>query len=79
LTARPTRFARIAYTLVWPGLGHFLDGRGRRGALFALWGLGITVAFIPAFAFPRPLLFLELAAVAGLATADVLRAPRSVV
>jgi hypothetical protein len=75
---RPTRIARVAYTLVWPGLGHLLDRRPMRGAVFAVWTLAVAISLMPAFAFPRPLLVLELAVVAALATVDVLRDARRV-
>ena len=79
LDTRPTRLARVGYTLAWPGLGHFLDRRNKAGALFSVWTLGLAIALLPAFDFPRSLVFLEIAAVAVVTTVDVLRDPPPVV
>ena len=64
----------IAYTLLWPGLGHMHQGRTTRGVLLALWGLasviGLQLGISPA------LFVAEMLLIAVIAFTDVARAPR---
>lgn len=67
----------IAYTLVWPGLGHLHQGRTTRGVLLALWGLASVIGWqlAPSFGIPPELFVAEMLLIAIITFADVARRP----
>jgi hypothetical protein len=67
----------IAYTLLWPGLGHLHQGRTTRGILLALWGLAAAIGWhlAPALGVSKGLFVAEMLLIAVITFADVARRP----
>ena len=76
MTTTTTRdWSAVGFTLLWPGLGHLLQGRTTRGLLLTLWATTSVLAWhmVPALGISRGYVVAELLLIAVIACTDAAR------